>query len=236
MLSVLIVCREINDLLARTVKSVEPLQPQILIDVSVDQNKALGDRKNRLINYASYEWVLVLDTDEVVSKELLHEVREVVSKNSSEFQGYQIPYQNYIFGKPARYGGERYSRVQLFRKKHGAFSPLPIHEYPIVDGKIGKLKGVIHHYSYVSLLQVLRKFTKYAWQMAGEKQKAHEQVTLKKLFLYGPHMVWARAIKDEGWRDGWQGVVLALCFGYMETLMYWLLIIRKLVPPLMQQC
>lgn len=235
MLSVLIVCRKIDDLLLRTIKSVEQLQPQILVDISADQNKALGDRKNRLIHYASYEWVLVLDTDEVVSKELLREVREVVRINSSEFQGYQIHYQNYIFGKPARYGGERYSRTQLFRKNHGSFSPLPIHEYPIVKGKLGKLKGVIHHYSYVSLPQVLRKFTKYAWQMAGEKQKAHEHVTLKKLFLYGPHMVWARAIKDQGWRDGWQGVVLALCFGYMETLMYWLLIVRNLIPPTTKQ-
>ncbi|MCL4200647.1 hypothetical protein KJZ67_04915 [Patescibacteria group bacterium] len=235
MLAVLIVCKKIDNLLIRTIKSVEPLRPQILIDISDDQNKALGERKNRLINRALYEWVLVLDTDEVVSKELLNEVREIVRIGSTEFQGYQIPYRNYIFGKHARHGGENYSRTQLFRKKYGSFSPLPIHEYPVVKGKIGKLKGVIHHYSYVSLPQVLRKFTKYAWQMAGEKQKAHEQVTLKKLFFYGPHMVWARAIKDHGWRDGWQGIVLALCFGYMETLMYWMLIVRNLLPPATKQ-
>lgn len=235
MLAVIIVCRKIDDLLIRTIKSVESLQPQILIDISYDRNKALGERKNCLIDRALYEWVLVLDTDEVVSKELLHEVHEVVRINSDEFQGYQIPYRNYIFGKHALFGGEKYSRTQLFRKKYGSFSPLPIHEYPVVNGKIGKLKGVIHHYSYVSLPQVLRKFTKYAWQMAGEKQKAHEQVTLKKLFLYGPHMVWARAIKDQGWRDGWQGIVLALCFGYMETLMYWMLIVRNLIPPATKQ-
>lgn len=235
MLSVLIICRKIDDLLLKTIKSVEPLQPQVIVDVSVDQKKALGKRKNGLIENASSEWVLVLDTDEVVSKSLLHEVGEIVRKNSSEFHGYQIPYQNYAFGKALGYGGEKYGKVRLFRKRYGHVTQLPIHEEVVVDGKIGKLKGVIHHYSYVSLPQVLRKFTKYAWQMAGEKQKAHEQVTIKKLFLYGLHMVWARAIKDHGWRDGWQGIVLALCFGYMEILMYWMLIVRNLLPPATKQ-
>jgi len=213
----------------RTVKSVAFLNPQILIDISTDGKIPLGVRKNRLISCAAYEWVLVVDTDEVISERLVKEIDHIVNCASNDFHGYEIQYQNYIFNKPVNYGGEKYSRVQLFRKIYGIFTPVPIHEHPVVEGKIGKLKGVIKHYSYVSLPKVLIKFTRYAWQMAGEKRKAYEGVTLKKLFLYGPHMVWARAIKDEGWRDGWQGIVIALCFGYMESLTYWLLLLRNIL-------
>lgn len=228
MLSLLIACRQIDEDLLRTIKSVEKLHPQILIDISTDASSALGRRKNRLIENAAYEWILMLDTDEVVSQQLLQEIKEVVKRTLNDNHGYEIQYQNYIFGTPVRFGGELYARVQLFQKNFGSFTPVSIHEHPIVSGRINKLKGVIRHYSYVSLPKVFIKFTKYAWQMAGEKRKAHEGVTLKKLFLYGPHMVWARVIKDEGWRDGWRGIVIALCFGYMETLMYWLLLWRNI--------
>ena len=228
MISVLIACRQIDDYLIRTINSVSALKPQILVDVSHKSEEALGVRKNRLIDQAAYEWVLVLDTDEVISKSLLNEIKELLISSPSNINGYLIPYQNYIFGFPARYSGEKYAKVRLFNKSHGSITNLSIHEEVNINGVTQKLKGVIHHYSYVSLPQVLRKFTRYAWQMAGEKKKAHEQVTLKKLFMYGGHMVWARAIKDQGWRDGWQGVVIALCFGYMETLTYWLLLWRNI--------
>src|SRR3989344_2598627 len=227
MLSVLIVCRRVDALLMRTVKSVEELKPQILIDIS-EGNEALGIRKNRLITRAAHDWVLVLDTDETISQPLAKKIHEIVKHSRSEIHGYKIQYRNYSFGRATSYGGEKFAKTRLFQKRYGLITPLTIHEEIHIDGKINKLNGFIQHYSYRSFIQLLIKFTKYAWQVAGEKRKAHERVTLKKLFLYGPHMVWARVIKDEGWRDGWRGIVIALCFGYMETLTYWLLLWREL--------
>ncbi len=228
MLSVLIICQKIDENLIRSVQSIEALHPQILIGVS-DTNISLGLRKNTLIRQSTHDWVLVLDSDEVVSVELLHEIKTILQINLTEVRGYRIPYQNYAFGGVLRYGGEKYAKIRLFRKKFGQISIVPIHEEIDVVGQISKLSNVIIHNSYRSTSQLLTKFTKYAWQVAGEKRKSHERVTLKKLFMYGPHMVWARAIKDQGWRDGWRGIVIALCFGYMETLTYWFLLWRNLI-------
>lgn len=227
MLTVCIVCREISPELVRTVKSVEKLNPQILIDVS-DTDLALGIRKNHLIEQAGYEWVLVLDSDEVVSEPLLEEIQLAITKGDKTINGYSLPYQPYMFGKPLHHGGEQYSRVQLFKKSAGKFTPLPVHEHPVVEGKIKALSGVVRHYTYNSFFEMLEKFTKYAWQVAGEKKKAHEKVTMKKLFLYEQHMIWARLIKDKAWKDGWRGVLLAELFGYMEGLTYWFLLARTL--------
>lgn len=228
MISVLIVCKEVDDNLIRTIRSVEALKPQILVDVS-NKDEPLGVRKNRLIESAANDWVLILDTDEQVSKDLVLGIQNFFS-HSKTTKAFKIKYQNFIFGYEARFSGEVYQKIRFFNKKYGNISQSSVHEeIQIMTTNIGQLNGVIRHYSYVSLLQVLRKFTKYAWQMAGEKQKDHESVTLKKLFMYGPHMVWARAVKDQGWRDGWRGIVIALCFGYMETLIYWLLLWRNFI-------
>jgi hypothetical protein len=228
MISVLIACKEVDDDLIQTILSVSPLNPQIVIDICPNGEKSLGRRKNQLLKLASYDWVLMLDTDEIVSAQLLNDVRKVVNTLNNPMNGYSITYQNHFGRKQLLYGGEIYKKIRLFRRRNASVSELPVHEEIQIEGSIGVLKGKILHHSYKSLLLVLLKFTKYAWQMAGEKQKAGERVTIKKLLLYGPHMVWARAIKDEGWRDGWRGVVIALCFGYMETLMYWLLLWRNI--------
>jgi hypothetical protein len=211
-----------------------PKDETIKIDIStytkiIYQNESnIGTRKQQLLNIASHKWILLLDTDEVVSSELLKEIQRVISYADVQVNGYAISYQNYVFGKPMYYGGEKYSKVRLFQKKYGSVTEVPIHEEVVVKGKIGKLKNVIHHYSYRTPWQVIKKFTRYAWLIAGEKRKAYEGISFAKLFLYGPHMVWARCIKDEGWRDGWRGVVLAILFGYMESMIYWLLLWRNL--------
>lgn len=200
------------------------LNAKLIIDTN--DNEYLGIRKQNLVELADEGWILILDTDETVSPQLLTEINGVIKGAPEDIHGYEIPFQNYFFGQPVYYGGEKYSKVRLFRRKYGSITPVPIHEEVVVKGKIGKLKGVIHHYSYSTPWQVLSKFSRYAWLVAGEKYKAHERVTLKKLLMYGPHMFWARCIKDESWRDGWRGVVLALFFGYMEAIIYYFLLLK----------
>lgn len=189
----------------------------------------LGERKNKLVQEARGNWVLVLDADERVSPELQVEIRRIiVSEKNKDVAGYLIPYQNYVFGRPVYYGGERYSKVRLFRKGCGALTADLLHEEVVVDGKILTLRGVIHHYSFRTFRQLFGKFTRYAFILARQKKLNGESAGWKQLFLYGVHMFWARYIKEEGYRDGWRGVVLAAAFGYMETLIYWSMFVYSL--------
>ena len=223
----------------------------------------LGERKQELVERAKGDWILVLDADERVSPKLAQEIRRitnhhkimhvhknVIGRSDGLTVAYRIPYQNYVFGKPVFWGGEKYAKVRLFRKGFAKISLEPLHEDVIIkteksgfrlkgrnDNFIGELKGIIHHHSYRSPWQLFVKFTRYAWIAAGEiREKEKERrldsrfrgndTTLKKLFLYSPHMVWARYIKEKGYKDGWRGLVLALAFGYMEGLTYWMLLFK----------
>jgi glycosyltransferase involved in cell wall biosynthesis len=193
----------------------------------VQPNLNLGQRKQFLIDKATGDWILILDTDEQVSPELGKEIRKILSNPnvSKGINGYRIPYQNYVFGHPVYYGGEKYSKVRLFRNGKGRVSQVPLHEEVEVDGKIVNLRGVIHHHSYRNPVQLYAKFIKYAWTASRMKKKNGEKVTLKKLFLYGPHMFWARFVKDEGYKDGYFGFVLAKAFGFMEMMTCWFMLL-----------
>ena len=228
------------------------------------------------------DWILVLDADERVSLRLSQEIKYILNhhkimhvhnfvmkKNEgTTVVAYRIPYQNYVFGSPVYYGGEKYAKVRLFRKGFAKISAEALHEEVILsqelpkarpsqrlrpglqDGNVGALKGVIQHHSYRTPIQLIKKFTLYAW-MAAARQTCQPRMTaagvilirqkpgfqnakpdfesdpVKKLFLYGPHMVWARFIKEKGYKDGWRGLALALAFGYMEGLTYWLQLFRN---------
>lgn len=180
----------------------------------------LGKRKQDLVKKAKNDWILVLDSDERVSLKLYEEIKKIDKK----YFAYRIPYQNYVFGKPVYWGGERYGKIRLFRRGYGRVTPVPIHEEVIVDGSVGELRGVIHHHSYRTSWQLFEKFTHYAWITAQEKKKNDESTTPANLFLYGPHMFWARFVEERGYKDGLTGFILAFAFSYMETLTYWILL------------
>lgn len=183
----------------------------------------LGGRKQKLVKKAGSDWTLILDSDERVSDDLRHEIKEILAGNHRGIAGWRIPYQNYVFNRPVFYGGEKYSKVRLFKKHKGHVTAVPLHEDINMQGKLGDLKGVIYHHSYRTPFQLLSKFTRYARIAAVQKKRAGEKLTPNKLFLYGPHMFWSRFFVDKGYKDGWRGLVLAAAFAYMETLTYWLL-------------
>lgn len=186
--------------------------------VITDRDTNLGRRKQRLIDKAKGDWILVLDADERLSDELKQEIKEL----RDDTDGYWIPYQNYVFGKPVYFGGENYEKVRLFRRGKGRVLEAPLHEEIVVEGSVGQLKGRIIHHSYRTPWQLFSKFTRYAFIQARQP----EQVTLKKLFLYGPHMFWSRFVKEQGYKDRLHGFVLAAAFAYMEGLTYWLMLLQ----------
>lgn len=239
MISILILTGDSSDTISKTIYSVRNLKGEIIIGLHkgelrnvpnltnikvVNQKMSnLGKRKQNLINLSKGDWIFILDTDEIVSKELNEEITLMHDKKNV---GYRIPYQNYVFGKPVYWGGEKYSKVRLFRKSYGKVTDVPLHEEVIVNGAVGDLKGKIYHYSYRTPLQLFKKFTKYAWIAAKLKRDEGEKVSFKKLLFYGPHMFKARYIIDKGYKDGWRGFILAFAFMYMESITYWFLFVQ----------
>lgn len=209
--------------------------------------ESLGKQRQYALSKAKGEWILVLDSDETISEKLkneiirLFDIRYSILKNSEDKQtisntkylisninGYNIPFQTHFLGRPLRYGGENYSKMILFKKDAVKCLSLEVHEkYQVVTGKTGKLKNVVYHYSYESLIGLYKKFTFYSQLAAKQKYKEGEKSGLKKIILYPVHMFWSRFIVDKGYKDGIFRLPLDLAFAYMEFLTYFLLLLKK---------
>jgi len=201
----------------------------------------LGEQRAYGLKKIKTEWVLVVDSDEIISKELMLEImsklktshlvsntRDYVRDKQNLKVGYCIPFQNHYFGRKLKYGGENYKKLILFKKSTVKIEPALVHEsFKIVKGKVGTLKNKVYHYSYNSLYQMYKKFTDYALREAKQKVKNGEKTSFKKIFFYAPHMFWARFIKDKGYKDGFFRLPLDIGFAYMEFLTYFSMLFYK---------
>lgn len=197
--------------------------------IYLNQEKDFGKQKAFGLNKTVNEWILVLDSDEIVSKELRKEIKELLSPKNIQYDGFYIKYQNHFLGKKIYFGGESYKKLRLFRKLKAVIKPALVHEEFYLKSKnISTLNHKILHHSYRSIPQVYKKFTVYAFKEAKKKIVRDDKTNLEKIFLYPPHMFWSRYIKEKGYKDGIFRIPLDLGFAYMEFLSYLLMIfIRK---------
>lgn len=247
-ISALIITKNNEDTIAQTLLSLKGLTKDIVIVDSCSTDRTVEEirkadfnlricrvfikffddiGKQRIFGLTKIksDWVLILDSDEVVSDNLKKEIKLIIKKSNSEITSYIIPFQNHFLGRPLRYGGENYKMQRLFKKDSLIIKPSVLHNNFISkSGETGKLKGKIFHYSYRSILQMYKKFTDYAKNDAEIKRAKGEKTSFKKIFMYPIHMFYARFIKDRGYKDGLFRIPLDLGFAYMEFLTYLLLI------------
>ena len=188
------------------------------------QEEDLGKQRAYGLKKVSNEWVLVLDSDEIISEKLKEEIVSLLHGFTDLKNGYLIPFQNHFLGKPINYGGENYKMLRLFRKNSVEIKPSYVHEgFQLKSGKPGLLQNKIYHFSYRSIPQMFSKFTDYSVREAKQKIDRGEKPSLRKIFFYPLHMFWARFIEDKGYKDGLFRIPLDFGFAYMEMMTYVLL-------------
>lgn len=99
-----------------------------------------------------HEWVLIVDADEEVTPELASELNEVIQ--STDVAGFLVKYRYYFLGRPLRHGAPlwklilvRHARTHYEQMKVPEVTSydVELHEHPIVDGTIGRLRAIMVH-------------------------------------------------------------------------------------------
>lgn len=245
-LSAIMVTRNADELLHRSLSSVQKIADEVIVvdagstDRTLEifelfkitlvrsRSNHLGRNKSKALSMATSELVLLLDADEILSPALIREIRQLKTRRAIA-DGYIIPFHNHFLGKRLRHGGEYYKMIRLARRTKVRIKNVSVHESLLLkSANLGRLQSPILHYSYRSILQMLRKFTVYALNDAEERFNKGESSSIKKIILYPIHMLWARFIQDEGYKDGLFRIPLDLGFAYMELLTYIALAVKNI--------
>jgi glycosyl transferase family 2 len=120
------------------------------------------------------DWILLLDADEVLTPELIDEIRHAIQNPA--VNGYSIRLQMYFLGRVLRHCDASFWKLSLFRKGRGRFecrlkeqdasmADIEIHEHVVVDGPAAELHNALIHHNVDSLSRYILKHNEYSnWE------------------------------------------------------------------------
>jgi len=176
-------------------------------------------QKQRAINYAREEWVLVLDADERVTPRLQEEISRKI--RSTSCNGFYIPRKNFFLGKWIRHSGwwPDYT-LRLFRKSHARMEERKVHERIIVDGAVGYLESPMEHYTYRTISEYIKKMDIYSTLAAEELKGSSIKWPLLSMIFNPPFTFIKMYFLRQGFRDGIHGLILATFYSFYTFLKY----------------
>jgi len=217
----------------RTIEIAESFGAEIyqneFIDFTIQRNWALSKPKYK------NEWVLYIDADEQVTDALKKEIDKVLENVAEDVSGFMMRRRFFFLGKWLRHGGYYIWLLRLFRRNKTRF----VHshqggEYPVVRGKVKKLKNDILHIDHRPLSKWIQNQNKDSTKVAlslfrakkrplnidfssGEKIEGPLRTRLNK-YIYSKIPLFLRPFirlilfyfLKGSFLDGWQG--FAYCF------------------------
>jgi (heptosyl)LPS beta-1,4-glucosyltransferase len=188
----------------RTVEIARAYTPNVL---STTNKLMLNLNKNRAIDAATCEWVLLLDPDERVSAELASEVSAIAESGERLHSGYWIPRRNLELG---RWLQANDWQLRLFRNGEGRFPCRHIHEFVALSGSVGRLQGILLHTPRQSLFEYAHKRNLYSEHWATFAYEQGAPFRLHKLLLRPLYDFLEHYFLRGRWRDGTVGLVIGI--------------------------
>jgi glycosyltransferase involved in cell wall biosynthesis len=168
-----------------------------------------GPQKNFALTLVSGDWVLWLDSDEVVSPELAASIRAAADRSDAD--GYEMPRRSWFCGRPMRHSGWYPDHVlRLFRRGKGRFSTRAIHEQVVLDGTVKRLAGSILHHPVERLEDALKRMDRYSTLGAQEVLASGSRVWFFTGIVRGLWTFVRTYILRAGFLDGREGFLLAV--------------------------
>ena len=166
-----------------------------------------GPTKNQAATYAENEWILSLDSDEVVLDALLEELKSLKLENKKEV--FILKRDNYFLGKEVKFSGWGKDRlIRLYNKTQYQFNQNIVHEFIVFKDDTVKteLHNSFKHNAVQNINQFLQKVMKYSDLAAKDKKTCYFlTVVLKAQFAF-----FKTYIIQLGFLDGWRGFVIAV--------------------------
>lgn len=180
-------------------------------------------QKNSAAEKASQPWVLNLDADEVVSPALRADIEALfaVPGPPPAAVAYEFPRCTLYHGRWIRHGDWYPDRVRrLWRRTAATWAGVDPHARLEVQGRIGRLRGDLLHYSMETFDHQIAKTIAYAEDFVRHCTATGQRVTSLDLWV---RPVW-RFARSYGFRlgflDGWQGYSIAWMTAFYTFLRY----------------
>ncbi len=162
-----------------------------------------GPTKNEAASLASNDWIFSIDSDEVVTPELLTTLQALSLQPQKV---YAIHRQNLFLGHPVRHGSWGSDWVKrLYNRSFTRFSDAQVHE-SIIGEDIQKIPGHLLHYAVDEVQDFLLKAARYSKLQRQRPKALHPAIA----FWRGIWAFFRSYLLKGGFLDGGAGLVIAV--------------------------
>ncbi|UYF99984.1 glycosyltransferase family 2 protein [Halomonas sp. GD1P12] len=180
-------------------------------NVSVEADwQGFGVQRQRAEALARGDWILMIDADERVTDELRESILKAVENGPAV---YSLPRLSWCFGRFIRHSGWYPDRVlRLYPKGEASYNAALVHEKLVVPDslKVLPLGGDLLHYTYRDVRHYLEKSAHYADAWAEQRAARGKSASLGQGLMHGLGCFLKMYLLKAGFRDGAQGLLLAI--------------------------
>ena len=162
-----------------------------------------GKTKNAAATHSKHEWVLSLDSDEILNKSLLNELAHLDFSDTTKL--YKLKRDNYFLGNATQNSN---LIVRIYNKNYTQFDDSIVHEKIIVpkDASVVTLNNSFKHLYVLNINQTLKKIIHYTdLGSEGKKTCFFSVVIAKSVFAF-----FKTYIIQGNFMKGWVGYALAV--------------------------
>ena len=164
---------------------------------------------NHGVEQASGDWIIRIDSDEVVGDELREAILEVLNGNPAGHQAYEAFCHLYFFGMRLRHGFGDQWRTMLFQKGVARYQVRSEHEGLTLSVAQGKLRGFYSHYTNPTISAWVQKTNYYSDR---DLERVEQPIAPNRWRVgYETLRIFQRMYLRPGWliKDGYLGFVVA---------------------------
>ncbi len=235
MLSIIILTKNSQDTIKRTLKSIEGFGDEVLVidsdsnddtkkivkgfDIRMVEKKFIdfSDQRNYGIDRTSGEWVLYVDSDEELTEDFKNEVKEIISK-TDVMSGYYLQRKTYYFGKD--WGLIDKVQRLFLRKKFIGWYGL-VHETPKIEGEFGVISSPINHFTHSNLFQMVNKTNDWSNFEAELRLKSkHPRMTILRFCRIILTGFISSYLNDKGYKNGTKGMIESIYQSFSMFITY----------------
>lgn len=237
MISVTILTKNNQDTLKKTLESLQTFNEIIVYDtgssdetlrvastfpnVKVIQGlfDGFGPTHNTASSLALHDWILSIDSDEVLTPKLVQEIHQLSLDPTCV---YQIPRHNYYNDTWIKWCGGWYPDpvIRLYNRQSTSFSLDAVHEKVLIDNhKIITLASPLLHTPYRSIDDFLTKMQTYSSLFASQHQGT-KTPSLGKAIFHGWFAFFKSYILKRGFLGGKEGFIISTYNGHTAFYKY----------------
>lgn len=174
---------------------------------------------------ARCEWVLNLDADEQLSRELVTELLAWKASEEEAFVAFKIPRLTHFMGQWIRHTTWYPDwSLRLYRKDCGQWTGGRVHEgfHPV--GQVGSLSKPLLHFTYSGISEYLVQLEKFSTLAAADLYDAGRRVGGLKIAIQPPATFLKNYVIKRGFLDGLPGFVvsfLAMVSTFFKLVKLW---------------